>query len=88
MKRGYIYLSSYAGWYAVSDEAYYTQSQVVESLDLVSGEAQVVRSLDLLDRIDELNSSASDLNRDRIKSRMDGGGELQVPPVRLPRAAH
>ncbi|GAA5920182.1 hypothetical protein JCM1841_006632 [Sporobolomyces salmonicolor] len=37
-KRGYIYKSSYAGWYAVSDEAYYTESQVAEVIDPKSGE--------------------------------------------------
>ncbi|GAA6021809.1 hypothetical protein JCM11491_003884 [Sporobolomyces phaffii] len=37
-KRGYIYKSSYAGWYAVSDEAYYAENQVAETTDPKSGE--------------------------------------------------
>ncbi|GAA5883391.1 hypothetical protein JCM16303_006727 [Sporobolomyces ruberrimus] len=37
-KRGYIYKSSYAGWYAVSDEAYYAENQVAETIDPKSGE--------------------------------------------------
>ncbi|KAK4053122.1 methionyl-tRNA synthetase [Microbotryomycetes sp. JL201] len=36
--RGYIYKDSYAGWYAVSDEAYYTPAQISEVTDPVSGE--------------------------------------------------
>ncbi|GJN88419.1 hypothetical protein Rhopal_001385-T1 [Rhodotorula paludigena] len=36
--RGHIYKSSYAGWYAVSDEAYYPESQVAEVIDEKSGE--------------------------------------------------
>jgi methionyl-tRNA synthetase len=30
MERGHIYLGSYAGWYAVSDEAYYQESEIVD----------------------------------------------------------
>ncbi|TNY18108.1 methionyl-tRNA synthetase [Rhodotorula diobovata] len=37
-KRGYIYKSSYAGWYAVSDEAYVPEGQVGEVIDPKSGE--------------------------------------------------
>ncbi|GAA6063929.1 hypothetical protein JCM10212_004788 [Sporobolomyces blumeae] len=37
-KRGFIYKSSYAGWYAVSDEAYYGENQVGEVIDAKSGE--------------------------------------------------
>ncbi|GAA5953900.1 hypothetical protein JCM3765_000684 [Sporobolomyces pararoseus] len=37
-QRGYIYKSSYAGWYAVSDEAYYAENQVAETVDPKSGE--------------------------------------------------
>ncbi len=29
-KKGYIYLGSYAGWYAVRDEAFYTESDLVD----------------------------------------------------------
>jgi methionyl-tRNA synthetase len=29
-EKGFIYKSSYAGWYAVSDEAYYSAAQVHE----------------------------------------------------------
>ncbi|ORY55326.1 methionyl-tRNA synthetase [Leucosporidium creatinivorum] len=36
--RGFIYKSSYAGWYAVSDEAYYTRAQVMEVVDPKTGE--------------------------------------------------
>ncbi|KAG0666651.1 methionyl-tRNA synthetase [Rhodotorula mucilaginosa] len=37
-RRGYIYKSSYSGWYAVSDEAYVPESQVAEVIDEKSGE--------------------------------------------------
>ncbi|GAA5829517.1 hypothetical protein JCM11251_000186 [Rhodosporidiobolus azoricus] len=37
-KRGFIYKSSYAGWYAVSDEAYVPENQVGEVIDPKSGE--------------------------------------------------
>lgn len=40
--RGFIYKSSYAGWYAVSDEAYYTRAQVVEVVDPKTGEKYFV----------------------------------------------
>ncbi|GAA6001086.1 hypothetical protein JCM10207_007406 [Rhodosporidiobolus poonsookiae] len=36
--RGFIYKSSYAGWYAVSDEAYVPEGQVAEVIDPKSGE--------------------------------------------------
>lgn len=42
-KRGYIYKSSYAGWYAVSDEAYVPEGQVGEVIDPKSGEKYMVR---------------------------------------------
>ncbi|KAM0792527.1 hypothetical protein ACM66B_005196 [Microbotryomycetes sp. NB124-2] len=41
-KRGYIYKDSYAGWYAVSDEAYYTPAQLSEVTDPASGETYKV----------------------------------------------
>jgi methionyl-tRNA synthetase len=44
-KRGYIYKSSYAGWYAVSDEAYYAENQVAETIDAKSGEKYMVSQL-------------------------------------------
>ncbi|BGP54040.1 hypothetical protein JCM8202_003039 [Rhodotorula sphaerocarpa] len=37
-KRGYIYTSSYSGWYAVSDESYVPDNQVAEAIDEKSGE--------------------------------------------------
>ncbi|KAK4058706.1 methionyl-tRNA synthetase [Microbotryomycetes sp. JL221] len=37
-RRGFIYKSSYAGWYAVSDEAYYTPAQLTEVTDSATGE--------------------------------------------------
>ncbi|KAL8293018.1 hypothetical protein RQP46_000712 [Phenoliferia psychrophenolica] len=39
--RGHIYKSSYAGWYAVSDEAYYSETQVTEVVD-ATGAKQMV----------------------------------------------
>jgi hypothetical protein len=56
LKRGEIYLDKYAGWYAVRDEAYYSE--------------------------DELSNGA-DGKKDcsvRGRSRMDGRGELFLPP--------
>lgn len=42
-KRGYIYKSSYAGWYAVSDETYVPEDAVGEVIDPKSGEKYMVR---------------------------------------------
>lgn len=42
-KRGFIYKSAYSGWYAVSDEAYYTEAQVVTTVDPATGVKSVVR---------------------------------------------
>lgn len=44
--RGHIYKSSYAGWYAVSDEAYYSETQVTEVVD-ATGAKQMVSRLTL-----------------------------------------
>ncbi|KAM0753656.1 methionyl-tRNA synthetase [Meredithblackwellia eburnea MCA 4105] len=40
--KGFIYKSSYAGWYAVSDEAYYSETQVME-VEEATGGKQMVR---------------------------------------------
>lgn len=32
-QKGYIYKASYEGWYSVSDEAYYPESQVQDATD-------------------------------------------------------
>ncbi|KDN40177.1 hypothetical protein K437DRAFT_258764 [Tilletiaria anomala UBC 951] len=37
-QRGYIYKGSHAGWYAVSDEAFYPEAQVTDVKDEVTGE--------------------------------------------------
>ncbi|KAJ1663637.1 methionyl-tRNA synthetase [Coemansia sp. RSA 1813] len=37
VKRGYIYKGKHEGWYAVSDEAFYTESQIEERVDPVTG---------------------------------------------------
>ncbi|SCV69145.1 BQ2448_2165 [Microbotryum intermedium] len=37
-RRGYIYKSSYAGWYAVSDEAYYSEKQISDTVDPKTGQ--------------------------------------------------
>jgi methionyl-tRNA synthetase len=39
---GHIYKGSHAGWYAVSDEAYYTESQVEEIKDVATGKSYTV----------------------------------------------
>jgi methionyl-tRNA synthetase len=41
--KGYIYKDSYAGWYAVSDEAYHTEAQVMAIIDEKTGEQIMVR---------------------------------------------
>jgi hypothetical protein len=68
-KRGYIYKSSYAGWYAVSDEAYYAETQVAETIDPKSGEKYMVSlsgSLSL-----DLGSSSPSLRLgDRLRSKL------------------
>lgn len=40
-----IYKSSYEGWYAVSDETYYSDQQVAETIDSKSGEKFMVRRM-------------------------------------------
>ncbi|KAJ1719921.1 methionyl-tRNA synthetase [Coemansia erecta] len=37
VERGYIYKGEHSGWYAVSDEAFYTESQIEERLDEKTG---------------------------------------------------
>lgn len=41
--RGYIYTSKHEGWYSVSDETFYPQSQVQNSLDPSTGRKRMVR---------------------------------------------
>ena len=38
VQRGYIYKGVHSGWYAVSDEAFYTSKQVEEVVDPQTGE--------------------------------------------------
>ncbi|KAJ2685889.1 methionyl-tRNA synthetase, partial [Coemansia spiralis] len=38
--RGHIYQGKHSGWYAVSDEAFYTEGQVEERIDPATGERQ------------------------------------------------
>jgi hypothetical protein len=86
--RGFIYKSSYAGWYAVSDEAYYTRGQVVEVVDPKTGEKYFV-SLSLRRyKTSLILPNVSDLHRVWLARRVDGRGQLQVPPIGLPRAPH
>lgn len=40
--RGYIYTSKHEGWYSVSDETFYPQSQVQNSLDPSTGRKRMV----------------------------------------------
>ncbi|KAI2792272.1 putative methionine--tRNA ligase [Penicillium oxalicum] len=40
--RGYIYTSKHEGWYSVSDEAFYPQTQVQNSLDPTTGRKRMV----------------------------------------------
>ncbi|KAJ2611495.1 methionyl-tRNA synthetase [Coemansia sp. RSA 1365] len=37
VERGFIYKGEHSGWYAVSDEAFYTQSQIEERIDPATG---------------------------------------------------
>ena len=46
-KAGHIYKGSHSGWYAVSDECFYTEAQIGDVVDPVSGESKKV-SRDLL----------------------------------------
>lgn len=41
--RGYIYTSKHEGWYSVSDETFYPQTQVQNSLDPSTGKKRMVR---------------------------------------------
>lgn len=43
--RGYIYTSKHEGWYSVSDETFYPQSAVQNSLDPSTGRKRMVRHL-------------------------------------------
>lgn len=45
-EKGMIYKSAYAGWYAVSDEAYYSENQVSEIVDPKTGAKSMVRRID------------------------------------------
>ena len=41
--RGYIYTAKHEGWYSVSDETFYPQSQIQMALDPSTGKKRVVR---------------------------------------------
>lgn len=41
--RGYIYTAKHEGWYSVSDETFYPQSQVHLSLDPATGRKRMVK---------------------------------------------
>lgn len=41
-KAGHIYKGSHSGWYAVSDECFYTEAQIEDVVDPVSGEKKKV----------------------------------------------
>lgn len=45
MQRGYIYKGVHSGWYAISDEAFYTSSQVEKVEDPNTGSVVHVREL-------------------------------------------
>ncbi|SCZ97632.1 BZ3500_MvSof-1268-A1-R1_Chr4-3g07317 [Microbotryum saponariae] len=49
--KGYIYKSSYAGWYAVSDEAYYSENQVTDTVDPTTGD-QIKTSIETGSRVE------------------------------------
>ncbi|CEP11890.1 hypothetical protein [Parasitella parasitica] len=42
LKNGYLYKGKHEGWYAVSDEAFYTNNQVQETIDEKTGEKKMV----------------------------------------------
>ncbi len=44
---GWVYKGKHEGWYAVSDECFYTEGQVEDKIDSATGNTQKVRSLDL-----------------------------------------
>lgn len=46
--RGYIYTAKHEGWYSVSDETFYPQSQVQNSLDPSTGKKRMVSSLTII----------------------------------------
>lgn len=86
--RGHIYKSSYSGWYAVSDEAYYSETQVKEVVD-ASGAKQMVSSL-LMSATARTaypyTTILTGLNRDGNCGRVDVRRQLQIPTFCLPRA--
>lgn len=42
MKKGYIYKGRHEGWYSVSDEAFYSSTQVSDQTDPSTGESYKV----------------------------------------------
>ena len=40
--RGYIYTAKHEGWYSVSDETFYPQTQVQKTLDPETGQIKMV----------------------------------------------
>jgi hypothetical protein len=52
-KRGHIYRGSHSGWYAISDECFYTEGQTEDVVDPVTKEKIKVRDA-VLDKVEIL----------------------------------
>jgi methionyl-tRNA synthetase len=68
--RGYIYTSKHEGWYSISDEAFYPQSQVQPSLDPATGRKRMVGFASLLSQ-----ESLLTLDRFRLKREKKSNGQ-------------
>lgn len=89
-KNGYIYKGKHEGWYAVSDEAFYTNDQIQQVVDEATGEKKMVctpfRATASFSPLSHDVAAAAGSDRVRTTSGMDRGGELQVSLIGFPRS--
>ncbi|KAJ2596054.1 methionyl-tRNA synthetase [Coemansia sp. RSA 1721] len=85
VERGHIYKGEHSGWYAVSDEAYYTESQVEERIDEKTGERKkyAIESGQPVEWVSEVNYKfrLSEF-RDRLVQWIESNPDVVYPEIR------
>ncbi|KAJ2000015.1 methionyl-tRNA synthetase [Coemansia thaxteri] len=83
--RGYIYKGEHAGWYAVSDEAFYTGLQVEERIDPSNGKRGMfaIESGQPVEWVSEVNYRFKlSAFKDRLIEWIEGGQDVIYPEIR------
>ncbi|KAJ1820484.1 methionyl-tRNA synthetase [Coemansia sp. RSA 2598] len=85
VERGHIYKGEHSGWYAVSDEAYYTESQIEERVDEKTGERRkyAIESGQPVEWVSEVNYKfrLSEF-RDRLVQWIESNPDVVYPEIR------